>query len=253
MKTLLVLFGLSFSLVALFACAEQNEVEPPPTEEPVMGEGDFMDRPSLAENGGVADAMGHTHAADAAGDMVDDAAGDMAEDAVDSGSPSAFPAGGPSPQPQPDQLPQQPLATAEPANALSESNRMEAVAQLERRLAPGGVAFTTPEELDLGASTIVELIVASARNFESLEELEERLESSGIVQSDSAKVAAVMRADLEPSVGLRVEPLVDQTRVVTANRDATWRWRVSGIEEGDQTLHSLFVCSDSSWRGGVSD
>ena len=51
----LVVCGLSFGLVALSACAEQNEVEPPTTEEPVIDELDVIEEEPMMDDTTMAD------------------------------------------------------------------------------------------------------------------------------------------------------------------------------------------------------
>lgn len=52
----LVICGLSLGLVALSACAEQNEVEPSPTEEPVIDdEPDVIEEEPMMDDSTMAD------------------------------------------------------------------------------------------------------------------------------------------------------------------------------------------------------
>ena len=51
----LVIFGLGFGLLALSACADQNEVEPPTTEEPIIDGSDVIEEEPMMDDSTMAD------------------------------------------------------------------------------------------------------------------------------------------------------------------------------------------------------
>jgi len=51
----IVIFGLGFGLVALSACADQNEVDPPTTEEPIIDGSDVIEEEPMIDDSTMAD------------------------------------------------------------------------------------------------------------------------------------------------------------------------------------------------------
>ncbi|TWT86926.1 hypothetical protein Mal64_37560 [Pseudobythopirellula maris] len=95
------------------------------------------------------------------------------------------------------------------------------------------IAFNTPEEIPLGETAMIELLLSMT---ESEEELAAGVSGPGPVESARVKVSNEMEARLS-GLGFEIEPITPESQAVSRRDRTQWRWQIRPTQADAQPLH----------------
>lgn len=121
------------------------------------------------------------------------------------------------------------VVTSAPPPPMSDS----AIDVALRDLPIGSIAFNTPEEIPLGESAVIELLL-SMKETES--QLAPAVAPSGPVETARVRFSNQMQAELR-GLGFEIEPITPELQAVSRSERTRWRWQIMPVETDAQPLH----------------
>jgi hypothetical protein len=100
------------------------------------------------------------------------------------------------------------------------------------RLEKANMAFNTPDNLQLGESSTIQLLLSTR---EPRSTLEGRIEAPGPVEGAQVKVSSTVKASLTGS-GFLIEPIAEEVQPVSGFADTEWQWEIIPKRTGIQSL-----------------
>jgi hypothetical protein len=120
-----------------------------------------------------------------------------------------------------------------PPSATPEPSVLAAIDQELARLERACIAFNTPDRLQLGEASIIQLLLSTEQ---SIPRLREQIEVPGLPEGAEIKVSAVMKASLS-APGFEVQPITEEIQPVSGLENTEWRWEIIPNKVGIQSLH----------------
>jgi len=124
-----------------------------------------------------------------------------------------------------------------PASDKAAQKLLDAVDKILEELKSANLAFNTPEHARVGKTLIVE---AKLSTHLAQNELKNRIEEPGKLESASLKVSNRMAATLSNAAAFDISPAGPQEQWISDKEETTWIWQVSPKVSGDQTLFLSF-------------
>jgi hypothetical protein len=97
---------------------------------------------------------------------------------------------------------------------------------------PANVAFNTPDNLQLGESSTIQLLLST---HESIPRLQDQIEAPGPVEGAEVKVSSTVKASLTGS-GFLIEPIAEEVQPVSGSENTEWQWEIIPKKTGVQRL-----------------
>lgn len=126
-----------------------------------------------------------------------------------------------------------PMAEKEPPSPMAEKELPSPVDSLLQELKLGAVIFRAPDTLQQDSVATAELLLKPAV---SIEEVRQRIEESGIVETAEVHISDRMEARLEGQA-FDVTAISSERQAVSAVKPTLWEWEIAARESGRHTLH----------------
>src|SRR5215204_4919989 len=130
----------------------------------------------------------------------------------------------------------QKAAQQEAAREEKESSSLEKVAERLRELVRSSIAFNTPEEMQVGKTETIELLLSTSYSAEELkEQLTEAGEKEGV---EGIPTAERMQARLTGDPGFEIQAITPEEQAISSEDTTKWSWDVTPTQAGkDEKLH----------------
>jgi len=124
----------------------------------------------------------------------------------------------------------------EAAKPEEESSPLERVAEKLRGLVRSSIAFNTPEEMEVGKTETIELLLSTSS---SAEELKQQLSEAGEKQGvEEIPTAERMQARLTGDPGFVIQATTPEEQAISSEETTKWNWDVTPTQAGEeQKLH----------------
>jgi hypothetical protein len=116
----------------------------------------------------------------------------------------------------------------------------------------GNIAFNSPEEMNVGETTTIKLILSGNQSVQKIEAtLKKDLGVEDEILGAKVKIAELMKADLNASeLDFKIEPLSDKEQAVSTTESTEWIWKVTPKKAGKKDIHlrlsAIIKISDST-------
>jgi hypothetical protein len=158
-----------------------------------------------------------------------------------SGPPPPPPIAPPPPSPEP---PTPPPPTGPPP---SPSPLLDEIDRILEGLPVANIAFNAPTELQLGETTVIQLLISGRR---PIRQLQRRITALGEREGARIKVSNQVEARLS-GLGFRVQAITPERQAVSGAGVTEWRWEIEPTDAGTRRLH-LTVAAVIDVRGTQS-
>jgi hypothetical protein len=179
------------------------------------------------------------------------------KDKVESDTPASAPATSASAS--------RPEATSKPADAKGDAMKyddkhhvtklhkhLNSVNRILESLDWGNIAFNSPEEMNVGESTTIKLILSGNQSVQKIEAiLKKDLGVKDEILGAKVKISELMKADLNASeLDFKIEPLSDKEQAVSTTESTEWIWKITPKKAGKKDIHlrlsAIIKISDST-------
>ena len=140
----------------------------------------------------------------------------------------------PAPGKIPDAPPEPPPDVQRNGETIPDPNSTAGVEYLLDHFDKGNLAFNAPTTMPLRRSQLIHLVISPTGTAEELAAL---IAAPGKVETAQVRVSGVMQAELVGGSAFKVEPLSPTEQLVARAEPTEWRWNVTALQGGHQTLH----------------
>ena len=149
--------------------------------------------------------------------------------------PPPAPRATPTPAPQPTATPAGTGSGSSGRTPGPEPTEVSMLAAVDReiaRLEKANIAFNNPDNLQLGESSTIQLLLSTQ---ESIPGLQGQIEAPGPTEGAEIKVSSTMRASLTGS-GFLIRPISKEVQPITGYEKTEWQWEIIPNRTGVQRL-----------------
>jgi hypothetical protein len=113
------------------------------------------------------------------------------------------------------------------------------VDRLLKQLDCGNIAFNSPEEMNVGETETIKLILSGNQSIQAIETaLKKDLGKKDRIFSTPVLINEIMKADLSASESdFKIEPLSDKEQAVSTTETTAWLWIVTPKKAGKKDIH----------------
>jgi hypothetical protein len=127
----------------------------------------------------------------------------------------------------------------EAAKPEQEPSSLERVAEKLRELVRGSIAFNTPEEMQVGKTETIELLLSTSS---SAEELKQQLTEAGEKEgAEGIPTADRMQARLTGDPGFVIQAITPEEQAISSEETTKWRWGVTPTQAGEEKKLHLTI------------
>jgi hypothetical protein len=113
------------------------------------------------------------------------------------------------------------------------------VDQILKSLKWGNIAFNSPEEMNVGESTTIKLILSGNQSIRQIETMLKKDKSQkDEILGAKVKISELMKADLNASESdFKIELLSDKEQAISTNELTEWIWKVTPKKAGKKEMY----------------